>query len=55
MLQLFIELILSAQTPTGADETAMVSGSGAIANALCRAMAQAGWPMPTRMPVRVSS
>ena len=55
MPQLFIELIASTEPPTGAGETAMVSGAGAIANALCRAMAQAGLPMPTRMPVRVSA
>ena len=55
MPQLFIELITSTEPPTGAGETAMVSGAGAIANALCRAMAQAGLPMPTRMPVRVSA
>ena len=55
MPQLFIELIQSAEPPSGAGETAMVSGAGAIANALCRAMAQAGLPMPTRMPLRVSS
>ena len=55
MPNLSIELITSTEPPTGAGETAMVSGAGAIANALCRAMAQAGLPMPTRMPVRVSA
>ena len=54
MPNLNIELIDSREPPTGAGETAMVSGAGAIANALCRGFAQAGLPMPTRMPVRVS-
>lgn len=55
MPRLNIELIESNEPPSGAGETAMVSGAGAIANALCRALAQAGLPMPTRMPVRVSA
>jgi isoquinoline 1-oxidoreductase subunit beta len=53
MPRLSIELLASTEPPTGAGETAMVSGAGAIANALCRALAQAGLPMPTRLPVRV--
>ena len=55
MPRLNIELIESNEPPSGAGETAMVSGAGAIANALCRALALAGLPMPTRMPVRVSA
>ena len=53
--RLNIELITSTELPSGAGETAMVSGAGAISNALCRAFAQANLPMPTRMPVRVTA
>ncbi len=47
-----IELIESDEPPSGAGETAMVAGAGAIANAVVRAFAQAGLPAPQRMPIR---
>ena len=50
-----IELIESPAAPTGAGETAMVAGAGAIANAVVRAFAQAGLPTPQRMPIRATS
>lgn len=46
-----IELIDSAQPSTGAGETAMVAGAGAIANAIARALDALGQPMPTRLPI----
>jgi isoquinoline 1-oxidoreductase subunit beta len=47
-----IELIESNAAPSGAGETAMVAGAGAIANALVRAMREVGLPMPKSMPIR---
>ena len=50
-----IELIESNAPPSGAGETAMVAGAGAIANAVVRAMQKAGLPAPQRMPFNLSS
>jgi isoquinoline 1-oxidoreductase subunit beta len=47
-----IELIESIAPPSGAGETAMVAGAGAIANAAIRAMKMAGLALPTRFPLR---
>lgn len=47
-----IELVESEEPPSGAGETAMVAGAGAIANAVVRAFAQAGLPAPQRIPIR---
>ena len=47
-----IELIDSSASPTGAGETAMVAGAGAIANAVLRAYREAGLPAPQRVPFR---
>jgi isoquinoline 1-oxidoreductase subunit beta len=49
-----IELIESSAAPTGAGETAMVAGAGAMANAVVRAMREAGLPVPKSMPIKVS-
>jgi isoquinoline 1-oxidoreductase subunit beta len=49
-----IELIESSAAPSGAGETAMVAGAGAIANAVVRAMREAGLPAPKSMPFKVS-
>jgi isoquinoline 1-oxidoreductase subunit beta len=49
-----IELIDSAAAPTGAGETAMVAGAGAIANAVLRAFREAGLPAPQHVPFKVS-
>jgi isoquinoline 1-oxidoreductase subunit beta len=46
-----IELIDSAQPATGAGETAMVAGAGAIANAIARVLEAVGQPMPRRLPI----
>jgi isoquinoline 1-oxidoreductase subunit beta len=50
-----IELIASNEPPTGAGETAIVAGAGAIANAVTRALLQAGLPMPQRMPITAAN
>jgi isoquinoline 1-oxidoreductase subunit beta len=49
-----IELIESSAAPSGAGETAMVAGAGAIANAVVRAMREAGLPVPKSMPIKIS-
>ncbi len=51
--QLEIELIASSEAPSGAGETAIVAGAGAICNAVHRALIQAGLPLPTSVPIRV--
>jgi isoquinoline 1-oxidoreductase subunit beta len=48
-----IELVESNAAPSGAGETAIVAGAGAIANAVVRAMREAGLPAPKSMPIRV--
>jgi isoquinoline 1-oxidoreductase subunit beta len=50
-----IELIESNEAPSGAGETAMVAGAGAIANAVVRAMREAGLPAPKSMPIRATA
>ena len=50
MPALEIELIESAEPPTGAGETAIVAGAGAIANAVVRAAGVT----PVRMPITVA-
>jgi isoquinoline 1-oxidoreductase subunit beta len=45
-----VELIESSEAPTGAGETAMVAGAGAIANAVVRALRQAGIKAPQTLP-----
>jgi isoquinoline 1-oxidoreductase subunit beta len=47
-----IELIESTAAPSGAGETAMVAGAGAIANAVVRAMREAGLSSPQSIPIR---
>ena len=51
--QMDIELIASSQAPTGAGETAIVAGAGAICNAVFRALLKAGLSLPTAMPIRL--
>ncbi|MBS7807200.1 molybdopterin cofactor-binding domain-containing protein [Variovorax sp. PCZ-1] len=50
-----IELIESNASPTGAGETAMVAGAGAIANAVVRALREAGLPVPQSVPFKISA
>jgi isoquinoline 1-oxidoreductase subunit beta len=50
-----IELLDSNLAPSGAGETAMVAGAGAIANAVTRAMRELGLPAPLSMPIAVAS
>jgi isoquinoline 1-oxidoreductase subunit beta len=50
-----IELIESNASPSGAGETAMVAGAGAIANAVVRAMREAGLPAPKSVPIKASA
>lgn len=50
MPQLHIDLVPSDGTPTGAGETAMVAGAGAVFNAIVAATAQ----QPGRLPVRAA-
>jgi isoquinoline 1-oxidoreductase subunit beta len=45
-----VELLESSEAPTGAGETAMVAGAGAIANAVVRALRQAGITVPQKLP-----
>lgn len=44
-----IELLTSHEEPTGAGETAMVAGAGAIANAVLRALVLAGAKLPDHL------
>jgi isoquinoline 1-oxidoreductase subunit beta len=46
-----IELLDSNVAPSGAGETAMVAGAGAIANAVTRALRELGLPTPQSMPI----
>jgi isoquinoline 1-oxidoreductase subunit beta len=46
-----ITLLNSTAPPSGAGETAIVAGGGAIANALTRAFIDAGLDMPTSFPI----
>lgn len=55
MCPLEIELIASKQPPSGAGETAIVAGAGAIANAVTRALLQAGLPAPQRLPITAAN
>jgi isoquinoline 1-oxidoreductase subunit beta len=48
-----IQLMASDAAPTGAGETAIVAGAGAIANALVRAFISAGLAVPSALPVAV--
>ena len=48
-----IQLIESTAAPSGAGETAIVAGAGAIANALVRAYLAAGLVAPTTLPIQV--
>jgi isoquinoline 1-oxidoreductase subunit beta len=50
-----IELIESSAAPSGAGETAMVAGAGAIANAVVRAMRAAGLQAPQAIPIRATA
>jgi isoquinoline 1-oxidoreductase subunit beta len=50
-----IELIVSNEAPSGAGETAIVAGAGAIANAVTRALIQAGLSIPKRMPITAAN
>jgi isoquinoline 1-oxidoreductase subunit beta len=48
-----ILLMASDAAPSGAGETAIVAGAGAIANALTRALIAAGLPAPTNIPFQL--
>jgi isoquinoline 1-oxidoreductase subunit beta len=50
-----IKLMASDESPTGAGETAIVAGAGAIANAVTRALVQLGLPAPQRVPITATN